>query len=123
MRIEQLFIPSSIDAPDAADFLAAVEVSRKVRMQTWGSDDLAYAPLEKLLELDDPYERQDSRCTSKELEPIEPGLHDSLIVALTDSVQLRWIKQNCAPDTSGASACAHSTAPPSAATPVRWPRH
>ena len=58
VRIEQLFIPGSIDAPDAADFLAAVEVSRKVRMQTWGSDDLAYAPLEKLLELDDPYERQ-----------------------------------------------------------------
>jgi GNAT superfamily N-acetyltransferase len=58
VRIEQLFIPSSIDAPDAADFLAAVEVGRKVRMQTWGSDDLAYAPLEKLLELDDPYERQ-----------------------------------------------------------------
>ncbi|GAA1269061.1 GNAT family N-acetyltransferase [Arthrobacter pascens] len=58
VRIEQLFIPNSIDAPDAADFLAAVEVGRKVRMQTWGSDDLAYAPLEKLLELDDPYERQ-----------------------------------------------------------------
>jgi GNAT superfamily N-acetyltransferase len=58
VRIEQLFIPESVDAPDAADFLAAVEVGRKVRMQTWGSDDLAYAPLEKLLELDDPYERQ-----------------------------------------------------------------
>jgi GNAT superfamily N-acetyltransferase len=58
VRIEQLWIPDSIDAPDAADFLAAVEVGRKVRMQTWGSDDLAYAPLEKLLELDDPYERQ-----------------------------------------------------------------
>ncbi len=58
VRIEQLWIPDSVDAPDAADFLAAVEVGRKVRMQTWGSDDLAYAPLEKLLELDDPYERQ-----------------------------------------------------------------
>ena len=27
-------------------------------MQTWGSDDLAYAPREKLLEMADPYERQ-----------------------------------------------------------------
>ena len=27
-------------------------------MQTWGSDDLAYAPQEKLLEMADPYERQ-----------------------------------------------------------------
>jgi GNAT superfamily N-acetyltransferase len=58
VRIEQLWIPDSLDGPDAADFLAAVEVGRKVRMQTWGSDDLAYAPQEKLLELADPYERQ-----------------------------------------------------------------
>jgi GNAT superfamily N-acetyltransferase len=47
-----------VDGPDAADFLAAMEVGRKVRMQTWGSDDLAYAPQEKLLEMADPYERQ-----------------------------------------------------------------
>ncbi|MET3173677.1 UNVERIFIED_ORG: GNAT superfamily N-acetyltransferase [Arthrobacter sp. UYCu721] len=58
VRIEQLWIPDTLDATDAADFLAAVEVGRKVRMQTWGSDDLAYSPLEKLLELADPYERQ-----------------------------------------------------------------
>jgi GNAT superfamily N-acetyltransferase len=58
VKIEQLWIPDSLEAPDAADFLAAVEVGRKVRMQTWGSDDLAYGPLEKLLEFEDPYERQ-----------------------------------------------------------------
>src|SRR6478752_1570546 len=58
VRIEQLWIPDTLDAPDAEDFRAAVEVGRKVRMQTWGSDDLAYTPLEKLLELADPYERQ-----------------------------------------------------------------
>lgn len=58
LRIEQLWIPDSVDGPDAADFLAAVEVGRKVRMQTWGTDDLAYAPQEKLLEMADPYERQ-----------------------------------------------------------------
>ena len=46
-----------MDAADAADFLAAVEVGRKVRMDTWGSDDLAYTPVEKLLELDDPWTR------------------------------------------------------------------
>lgn len=58
VQVEQLWIPDSVDAEDAADFLAAVEVGRKVRMQTWGSDDLAYSPEEKLLELADPYERQ-----------------------------------------------------------------
>ena len=58
VRIEQLWIPDSLDGPDAADFIAAVEVGRRVRMQTWGSADLAYAPQEKLLEMADPYERQ-----------------------------------------------------------------
>lgn len=58
VEIGQLWIPDSLDSPDARDFLDAVEVSRKVRMQVWGSDDLAYTPLEKLLELSDPYERQ-----------------------------------------------------------------
>ncbi|MEZ2390795.1 GNAT family N-acetyltransferase [bacterium RCC_150] len=58
VEIGQLWIPDSLDAEDAKDFLDAVEVSRKVRMQVWGSDDLAYTPLEKLLELSDPYERQ-----------------------------------------------------------------
>ncbi|MBT2514436.1 GNAT family N-acetyltransferase [Arthrobacter sp. ISL-30] len=58
VEIGQLWIPDSLDRPDARDFLDAVEVSRKVRMQIWGSDDLAYTPLEKLLELADPYERQ-----------------------------------------------------------------
>jgi GNAT superfamily N-acetyltransferase len=58
VEIGQLWIPDSLDAADAKDFIDAVEVSRKVRMQVWGSDDLAYTPLEKLLELADPYERQ-----------------------------------------------------------------
>ncbi|BAS16746.1 hypothetical protein AHiyo8_50490 [Arthrobacter sp. Hiyo8] len=58
VEIGQLWIPDSLDADDAKDFLAAVEVSRRVRMQIWGTDDLAYTPLEKLLELGDPYERQ-----------------------------------------------------------------
>lgn len=40
VRIEQLFISNSIDASEAADFLAAVKVGSKVRMRTWGSGDL-----------------------------------------------------------------------------------
>lgn len=58
IRIEQLWIPDTLDGPDAEDFLAAVDVSRRVRLATWGTDDLAYTPLEKLYELRDPYERQ-----------------------------------------------------------------
>ncbi len=58
VHVEQVWVPDNLDGPDAKDFLDAVEVGRRVRMQTWGSDDLAYSPLEKLLEFSDPYERQ-----------------------------------------------------------------
>jgi GNAT superfamily N-acetyltransferase len=58
VHVEQVWVPDNLDSPDAKDFLDAVEVGRRVRMQTWGSDDLAYSPLEKLLEFSDPYERQ-----------------------------------------------------------------
>ncbi|MCX8453208.1 GNAT family N-acetyltransferase [Paenarthrobacter ureafaciens] len=58
VEVEQAWVPDSLDSPDAKDFLDAVEVARRVRMQTWGSDDLAYTPLEKMLEFSDPYERQ-----------------------------------------------------------------
>lgn len=58
VHIEQLWVPDNLESPKARDFLDAVEVGRRVRMETWGSDDLAYTPLEKLLEFSDPYERQ-----------------------------------------------------------------
>ncbi|MEV7605390.1 GNAT family N-acetyltransferase [Paenarthrobacter sp. NPDC089322] len=58
VHVEQLWVPDNLDSPQAKDFLDAVEVGRRVRMQTWGSDDLAYTPLEKMLEFSDPYERQ-----------------------------------------------------------------
>ncbi|MGA7204616.1 MAG: GNAT family N-acetyltransferase [Specibacter sp.] len=56
IRIEQLRVPESIDADDAGDFLRAVEVSRQVRIHTWGNDDLAYTGAEMLAVCHDPYE-------------------------------------------------------------------
>ncbi|MDP5228102.1 MULTISPECIES: GNAT family N-acetyltransferase [Arthrobacter] len=58
IQVDQLWIPDTLESDDAADFLAAVEVARRVRLATWGTDDLAYTPVEKLFELRDPYERQ-----------------------------------------------------------------
>ena len=98
VRIEQLFIPNSIDAPDAADFLAAVEVGRKVRMQTWGSDDLAYAPLEKLLELDDPYERQVILVAKVDGEIV--GTAD-IALPLTDNLDLAEFTLDILPEYQG----------------------
>jgi GNAT superfamily N-acetyltransferase len=57
LRIEQLWVPSRLDAEEAADFLASVEVSRQVRAADWGNDDLAYTPEEMLAYFADPYER------------------------------------------------------------------
>ncbi|WP_307857489.1 GNAT family N-acetyltransferase [Paenarthrobacter sp. DKR-5] len=57
LRIEQLWVPDSLDQPDAADFLEMVEVARQVRVWTWGNDDLAYTADEMLQMFRDPYER------------------------------------------------------------------
>lgn len=57
VQIEQLWVPDSLDEDGAAEFLAAVDVARQVRVQTWGNDDLAYTPEEFLEAFNDPYER------------------------------------------------------------------
>lgn len=55
-KIEQLRVPDSLEGADAADFLRAVEVSRQVRINTWGNDELAYTPQELFEQCHDPYE-------------------------------------------------------------------
>lgn len=54
--VEQLRIPESLGHSSAADFLEAVEVSRLVRVNTWGNDLLAYTPAELFALCHDPYE-------------------------------------------------------------------
>ncbi|MHA7305300.1 GNAT family N-acetyltransferase [Arthrobacter sp. TMN-49] len=54
--IEQLRVPDTIEGEAAAEFLQAVEVSRKVRVNTWGNDELAYTPEELFQLCHDPYE-------------------------------------------------------------------
>ncbi|WP_427015318.1 GNAT family N-acetyltransferase [Pseudarthrobacter sp. P1] len=56
IAIEQLHVPESLEGEDAADLHAAVEVSRRVRVDTWGNDDLAYTASELLATCHDPYE-------------------------------------------------------------------
>ncbi len=56
VRIEQLRPPESLAGPEAADLLTSVEVSRQVRIHTWGNDDLAYTAAEMLQTFSDPYE-------------------------------------------------------------------
>lgn len=57
VQVEQLWVPDSLEDEGAADLVAAVDVARQVRMQTWGNDDLAYTPEELLEAFNDPYER------------------------------------------------------------------
>lgn len=54
--IEQLRIPDSLSSEGAGDFLRAVEVSRQVRLHTWGNDQLAYTAEELFAQCHDPYE-------------------------------------------------------------------
>ncbi len=54
--IEQLRIPDSLEGDGAADFLQAVEVSRQVRIHTWGNDELAYTAQELFEQCHDPFE-------------------------------------------------------------------
>lgn len=56
IEIDQLWVPETLDGVDAADFLAAVEVSRQVHRHIWGNDDLASSPAEMLQTCRDPYE-------------------------------------------------------------------
>ncbi|TWX38532.1 GNAT family N-acetyltransferase [Frigoribacterium sp. ACAM 257] len=46
--VEQLSVPASVDAPDAADYVAAVELENAVRAAAVGSDELAWLPDEQL---------------------------------------------------------------------------
>lgn len=56
IQIEQLHVPDALEGEAAADFLSAVEVSRQVRVGTWGNDDLAYTGEELLALCHDPFE-------------------------------------------------------------------
>ena len=49
-------MPDTLDGGSAAEFLQAVEVSRKVRVNTWGNDELAYTAEELFQLCHDPYE-------------------------------------------------------------------
>ncbi|ALE92991.1 hypothetical protein AOC05_12885 [Arthrobacter alpinus] len=56
IRIEQLRVPQTLDGEGGQDFLRAVDVSRQVRINAWGNDDLAYTGAELLAVCQDPYE-------------------------------------------------------------------
>jgi hypothetical protein len=62
---------------------------------------------------------QDVKCQSAPCSPSHLPPCRAAEACLTDSVQLRWIKQDRAVDTTEASASARSITPPTAATPVR----
>jgi GNAT superfamily N-acetyltransferase len=98
VTIAQLWVPDSLDAPDAADFLAAVEIGRQVRIATWGNADLAHTPEEMLQAFSDPYERY----------VVLLARHGSSIVGragiampLADSTDLAHITLDVLPDAQG----------------------
>lgn len=88
-RIEPLVLPSSTDAPDAADFLEFSELSDALILETWGNLDRA-TPREARLESwrDDNYKRLrlyfvrlDGRMVARSWIrlPVQENLHDALV--------------------------------------------
>lgn len=55
IRIDEVVIPTSADAPDAADFIRTVEVYNAVQAVGFGTPDLAYEPAEELPYFRDEY--------------------------------------------------------------------
>ncbi|MBB5632514.1 GNAT superfamily N-acetyltransferase [Cryobacterium mesophilum] len=84
--IDELVIPASIDAPDAADFIDMTHVRNEIEADTVGNRDLAYEPAELLPNWQDPYEpktclvaRVDGRIVARAIyeAPIEEGARDA----------------------------------------------
>jgi GNAT superfamily N-acetyltransferase len=56
--IDELVVPASIDAPDAADFIEMTNVRNEIEAETIGNRDLSYEPAELLPHWQDPYDPQ-----------------------------------------------------------------
>jgi len=56
--IDEIVIPATIDAPDAADFIAMTTVRNEIEADTFGNRDLAYEPPELLPHWQNPYQPQ-----------------------------------------------------------------
>lgn len=98
VEIEELRLPSTMEAPEAADFLAAVEVVRQERLHTWGNDDLAYTPAEVLVLASDPYERHVYLIAK--LDGVVRG-QSEIILPLEDNQHLAWVWLSTDPQARG----------------------
>jgi GNAT superfamily N-acetyltransferase len=54
--VEEITIPERIDAPDAGDFVRAVEVGNLVEVETYGTTEITYEPAEELSKYLDPHQ-------------------------------------------------------------------
>jgi GNAT superfamily N-acetyltransferase len=84
--IDELVIPASLDAPDAAGFIEMTHVRNEIETDTFGNRDLAYEPIELLPNWQDPYQPQtclvarvDGRIVARGIyqAPIEEGSRDA----------------------------------------------
>jgi GNAT superfamily N-acetyltransferase len=54
--IDEVSLPAAIDAPDAADFIRAIEVGNEVEAIGYGTPDISYEPVEELPHFVNPHE-------------------------------------------------------------------
>lgn len=96
--IDELVIPTSIDTADAADFIAAVEVSNAVEAISYGTTELAYEPAEELPRFHNPHEpmrmlvaRVDGRIVARALYETQSG----------DDADSAWLSVQVLPEFRG----------------------
>ena len=84
--IDELTIPASLDAPDAAGFIEMTNVRNEIEADTVGNRDLCYEPAELLPHWQDPYQPQtclvarvDGHIVARAIyeAPIEEGARDA----------------------------------------------
>ena len=96
--INEVTTPTSVDDPDAGDFIRAIEVGNAVEAIGYGTPDLAYTPAEELPHFHNPHEPHRMLVARVEGEIVARALYETHIGEEADSA---WITVEVLPDFRG----------------------
>ena len=96
--IQDVITPATIDAPDAADFVRAIEVANRVEALGYGTPDLSYEPVEELPHFTNPHEPRRMIVARVDGEIVARGLYETQTGDEADSA---WIIAQVLPEFRG----------------------
>ncbi|MCU1439688.1 MAG: family N-acetyltransferase [Rhodoglobus sp.] len=97
-EIREVTIPSAIDAPDAADFVRAIEVGNAVEELGYGTPELAYEPVEELPPFFNPHEPKHMFVAVVDGEVVARALYETQAGEEADSA---WVIAQVLPEFRG----------------------